>query len=497
MVGFMGRSGVRSGIRLGKALLALALAGVLAGGPAFAAGDDVFVVPRVPVQAQADSATAAKQAAQDMGRRRAMDILLRRVTVEEDWVYLPRLAAGQPAGAGAGNAEAFDPNAAYTPPSQASGPKRAIALSGRDLELLESGFEVYAEKSSATTYRAYITYRFKPDSVRRLLKDARLPYSETQTRTALVIPVLQTANGLYLWEENNPWMAAWKSRPYNNELTPMSAPLGDLEDAARLNARQALALDAGALAAMAEHYGVSQVVVAHARLQQTGGQDRLTVRLINGYRESSHVPLDVELDPALADIESAEYDVKLEAAEEISAKVGDVLAQVTDGEATGNFPVLAERAIETAIAKYASGWKAKTLIDHAAESILETSAFFESVSDWTKIRTGLSATPLVGSVQVFALSPRGAEMRLKVFGDPSRLAVAMENYGVVFWSEDGRHWLLATPGQARALRGSRWLRQRRSGLFGESDVSSDGPRIEPASQTEEERGDGRKIEQRR
>ena len=73
----------------------------------------------------------------------------------------------------------------------------------------------------------------------------------------------------------------------------------------------------------------------------------------------------------------------------------------------------------------------------------------------------------------------------------------MENYGVVFWSEDGRHWLLATPEQARALRGSRWLRQRRSGLFGESDVSSDGPRIEPASQTEEERGDGRKIEQRR
>ncbi len=488
---------VGSMVRLGKALLALALAGLLAGGAAFAAGDDVFVVPRVPVQAQAESATAAKQAAQDMGRQRAMDILLRRLTVEEDWVYLPRLAAGQPAAAsGAGAVEVFDPNAAYAPPSQTGGPKRAITLTGRDLELLESGFEVYAEKSSASTYRAYITYRFKPDAVRRLLKDARLPYSETQTRTALVIPVLQTANGVYLWEENNPWMAAWKSRPYNNELTPMSAPLGDLEDAARITARQALALDAGALAAMAEHYGVSQVVVAHARLQQTDGQDRLTVRLINGYRESAHLPVDVELDPALAGIESAEYEIKAPVTEEIVAKVGDVLAQVADAETTGNFPLLAERAIESAIAKYASGWKAKTLIDHAAESVLETSAFFDSINDWTKIRTGLSATPLVGSVQVFALSPRGAEMRLKVFGDPSRLAVAMENYGVVFWSEDGQRWLLATPGQARSLRGARWLRQRR-GLFGEADPASDAPRIEPASQVGEDQGAGLKIDQQR
>ena len=28
-----------------------------------------------------------------------------------------------------------------------------------------------------------------------------IPYSEAQTRTALVLPVLQTENGQYLWEE--------------------------------------------------------------------------------------------------------------------------------------------------------------------------------------------------------------------------------------------------------------------------------------------------------
>ena len=61
------------------------------------ANDDVFVVPRIFVSAQAESAIAAKQEAVIAGRREAMDILLRRVTPESDWGYLPRLKQGQDA----------------------------------------------------------------------------------------------------------------------------------------------------------------------------------------------------------------------------------------------------------------------------------------------------------------------------------------------------------------------------------------------------------------
>ena len=80
-----------------------------------------------------------------------MDILLRRLTVEEDWVYLPRLATGQ----------------------AAPGGDTTLQLNDAALERLESGFEVHNEKSSSSVYRAFITYRFKPASVRRLLRDAR------------------------------------------------------------------------------------------------------------------------------------------------------------------------------------------------------------------------------------------------------------------------------------------------------------------------------------
>ena len=292
-------------------------------------------MPRVPVQAEADSARAAKVAAQARGRRRAMDILLRRITPESDWVYLPRLSRGEAAAAS----------------PQPSG-KSPIALSDADLEALESGFEVYSEKSSSRLYRAYITYRFKPAEIRLLLKNAQLPYSEAQTRTALVLPVLQTDNGVYLWEQNNPWMAAWKARPYTHELTPMAAPLGDLEDARMISAGAALAVNGEALAKVARHYGVSQVIVAHARLRQEEGRNNLSVRLINGFRESG----------AVSALESlGEEDQSYAAADTFGANVpndqdfvfdvGDVLAQAYVTAEGGNFPALAERGIEAAIAK--------------------------------------------------------------------------------------------------------------------------------------------------
>jgi hypothetical protein len=305
-------------------------------------------------------------------------------------------------------------------------------------------------------------------------------------RKALVLPVLQTDKGLYLWEANNPWRAAWKARPYVNELTPMAAPLGDLEDASSISASEALGLDPARLQSVAERYAVSQVIIAHARLHQEAGQDQLTVRLVNGFREAAPPAIEEELDPTLISYEGSTAPTVSGPRDDLSTKVGDVLAQVTLTEAAGNFPALAERAIESAIGRYSGAWKSRTLIDHSREMVLDTTAFFDSLSDWTKIRAGLLATPLVGSVQVFALSPRGAEMRLRVFGDPSRLAVAMENYGVTFWTEDGGRYFLANPTRAGQLRGSRFLRRR---TYSESQFAPDaiGPGdIEPAAAYETE-----------
>ena len=436
-------------LRILSGLLPLIFLMTAGAAPAFAIGEDVFVVPRVTVQAQAQSATSAKAAAQMQGRRRAMDILLRRLTVEEDWIYLPRLAAGEPA-------IAYD-----------SFGRNVIALTDDDLEQLESGFEVYDEKSSPTTYRAFITYRFKPAAVRKLLKDAQIPYSEAQTRTALVLPVLETDSALYLWEENNPWMAAWKVRPYNNELTPMIPPLGDLEDAATVSARQTLALNQQALQLLAERYSVSQVIVAHAQLRQEDGEDRLRVRLINGFRESGEVEPIEELGDfgAGADVYTSGVNRSLESGGFIPARVGDVLAEESFAQPSGNFPTLAEVSIDATIAKYAKPWKQRTLIDHTVAALLELSAYYRSLGEWTQIRSALVSTPLIGSVQVRSLSRRGAEMLVRAYGDPSKLVVAMEAQGLALWSQRNDRWVIATPETARSVR----TQGRRRGLLDGSD----------------------------
>lgn len=441
--------------------------------PALAIGEDVFVVPRVTVQAQANSATAAKNTAQRLGRRRAMDILLRRLTMEDDWAYLPQLASV------ASNATPEQPNADPLDDVYSSNERNVITLTDADLERLESGFEVYNEKSSSTTYRAFITYRFKPAAVRKLLKDSQIPYSEAQTRNALVLPVLQTATGLYLWEENNPWMAAWRARPYNNELTPMTAPLGDLEDTATISARRALNIDQTAMQAMANRYSVSQVIIAHAYLQQIDGEDRLRVRLLNGFRESGELTSLDEFAPSDSETEALNS-ISSQVTQPnafIPAKVGDVLAEGWYRQPSGNFPTLAEQSIDTTIAKYAKPWKERTLIDHNAAGLLETSAYYQSIGEWSKIRSALVATPLVGSVQVRAMSRRGAEMLIRAYGDPSKLIVALESQGLALWTEDGDRWLIATPATAQTVRGTN--RRRRQGRLGENEYSA--PGYQPAS----------------
>jgi hypothetical protein len=67
-------------------------------------------------------------------------------------------------------------------------------------------------------------------------------------------------------------------------------------------------------------------------------------------------------------------------------------------------------------------------------------------------------------------------MDIRLFGEPARMQVAMENQGIVFWTETGERWFLATPAVAGKYRGRRFLRSDRRGLAeGEDMPGEDGP----------------------
>ncbi|MEO1311982.1 MAG: hypothetical protein AAFV51_13620, partial [Pseudomonadota bacterium] len=99
-------------LRFARAALLAVSATVLSAAGALAG--DVFAVAGVKVRTEATDATTAKREALALARREAMDILLRRLTPESEWDYLPLLAEGEPApAAGPVDPETSPLSAAY------------------------------------------------------------------------------------------------------------------------------------------------------------------------------------------------------------------------------------------------------------------------------------------------------------------------------------------------------------------------------------------------
>lgn len=218
----------------------LALA-VLAGLAASASASDIFTVQGIAVDRTADSATAARAAAQAEGQRLALIEVMKKLTLAEDWGSLPDV-------------------------------DEATAQSA------VRGFQVANERGSATRYIAELIVSFQPEAVRRLLRGASVPFGETQARPAVLLPVLRRDGHLVLWDDGNPWRDAWASLDLGNAMTPLVLPLGDIAEINSVPADLAISdneTSQTALAGLAANYGAAEVVVAQATL--TG--DRLDVTL--------------------------------------------------------------------------------------------------------------------------------------------------------------------------------------------------------------------------
>lgn len=221
-------SGLR---RLIFASLFLALpliAGVSAAQAQDAGNGNVFTVEDVAVDATAQSAAQAREAALARGQAEAFNRLLARLTLRADAQRLPRLSAAQIAD-------------------------------------LVRGFEVQSERASAVRYIASLRVRFRDDAVRNLLRQNGIPFAETRSKPMLVLPLLDDEGGRVLWERDTDWRAAWAVAPRSEGLVPLIVPVGDLDDLRDISSEQALGGDTTRLNAIAQRYGAGDVIVAVAK----------------------------------------------------------------------------------------------------------------------------------------------------------------------------------------------------------------------------------------
>jgi len=335
------------------------------------ASADVYSVSGVAVDASGANAAEARERALNQGRIRAADEVLRRFTLYGDWPRLPELSA-------------------------------------EDGELLVAGIGVANERVSESRYLADVTARLDPQQVRSYLRRAGVRFTENQAAPSLLLPVLDTPGVRVLFDEPNPWRAAWESIGLSNSLVPIRLPLGDLEDFSAIDAGSAISADWSAVQEIAGRYGVEQVLVAHAR----GGEGpRLEVVL---YRVS----------PGGVDETRRTFE-------------GETIEQASAAGAEG----LRNSLI--------ANWKTQNAVAFGLQQTVSASVEFSSLAEWTAIRERLEAASIVQTVDVIAVSPRGAQVQLEVSGPMPALAANLAQRQLRLIDEGG-YWTLAFASTASA-----------------------------------------------
>lgn len=359
----------------------------LAGPAAAQSSSDIFTVARVPVDASAASAEEARLIAQDRGRSQALRILLQRLTPSEEWAYLPQPGLNE-------------------------------------LLNMQVGFEVEEERFSTRAgaenrYLAQITYSFRPDHVRALLRGEHISFSETQAAPALVLAVFENGGAPILWEDvaENPWAASWYTMDLSHELVPLSMPIGDLADSTAAPVDAVLTGSWDVLGPLAERYGVSRVFIAHAILQGDPATGTLFARM-------------TEITPN---------------------GVGQVVeTQVaTANNAEAPLHGLGTQAISIMSGRLSDRWKAQTIVSYDVQRRIEATAWFATLAEWRTINSALASLPTVTEYAPTAMSSMGAEVEVTFVGTPEQLMITLGQRGVVLRGEQGR-WALRSRATASA-----------------------------------------------
>jgi hypothetical protein len=350
-------------------LLALALGS----GQAAAQSLSVFTISGVAVDEVAESAEAARKKALANGERKAFERLFKRLTLRADHA-------------------------------------RAGEAAAEDISALVQDIQVADQKNSQIRYLAKLTFRFKPTAVREFLRDLAVDFAETRSKPVLVLPVYEAAGAVSLWDDSNIWRDAFATTEIADGLVPMRLPRGDLSDIRALGSGElAVRGDAPRISSIAKNYGVSAVIVAHARLTAT----RRGV-------------------PAIRI--SAETHGSAERHQSINTSV-----EAGQGETVK--AMLARGAAE-AVGLIEDQWKLDNLLQFGQSAVLATALPITGLSDWVEAQRRLIKVAVIERVDLILLSRNEARINLFYLGDPNQLKLALAQADLSLVEEEGS-WTLS------------------------------------------------------
>jgi hypothetical protein len=332
---------------------------------------DLFRVAGIPVDATAASAVAAREQALLAGQREGLRRLLARLTLPEDAARLP-------------------------------------SLDGLSIEPFVESFQIADERLSATRYLATLSVAYVPTQVRAILRDSGTAYLDRRAEPVLVLPVLDTGQGLDLWGDPNPWRAAWNEGAAS-PLAEIRLPLGDAGDATTVSPETLN--DTASLQALAGRYGAVATLMAQARISQPA---------------AAPATVDVEVRSGTAPGEPL---------------LRDTLTAAPDEDE----PALLARAVARAVEGVELGVKRRLIVREEDLTELRASVPLADLASWVQIKDALGTLTEVRNLRVESFARSGAVVTIAYAGGLDALAGAMQRVGLVLAEENGQ-WHLRQAG---------------------------------------------------
>ena len=334
----------------------------------------LFTVEDVPVDVTAQSAVQARDKARIDGQQNAFRTLVERIVAKQYQNRVPKLTDDQ-------------------------------------LANLVQDFEVTSERTSAVRYVGTLTFRFRPDAVRKVLSDAGIPFTETRSKPVLVLPVFEQGERSTLWDAPNPWRTAWGKQALGDGLVPMRMPLGELADVQAIDAAEAAKGDQGALVAIGRRYDDADVLVVRA--VQEGSGDERTLKITS---------------------------VRYGAGFAVQSWTETVRA--TPGEREPDFY---SRGVAAVMGDVTSAKPAEGPAGPAASMVALVPV--SSVRDWVVVRERLRTISAIQRSTLLSIGREGARVQIEFQGNPDQLQAVLAQRDLVLTPGDaGTDWTLSAKG---------------------------------------------------
>jgi hypothetical protein len=325
---------------------------------------DLFVANAVPVDVTSANITEARERGLTQGRIAGFRKVVERIVAREDVARVPQFNATQ------------------------------IIDMVRD-------FSIANERTSAVRYLADLTVRFDPAVIRRLLREANIPFTETLSEPLVVIPLMrESAGGRWmLWEGSNAWREAWAQLPQDLGLVPLIIPSGTREEMSALNAEQAGGKDIVALNALAARHGAGGTVLAMATMNGDNVQ--------------------IALEELRNDLPSE--DVTLTQTPEADQTREDVLSS----------------AARAAAISIQDNWKRRNRVAFGGTTQITALIPVSDLKEWLTIKNRLDDVPLIDRLEIQALTRDRAQVTLYYAGAQRQLELAMSQHDLALAQQSG------------------------------------------------------------